>query len=333
MVDGCMPPWRRRGPPCILVILAAVLAGGRAGAVEGPLAEQIKAMRQIVSMRAEMTLLRTAQAGGALHVSLTTRNFHHLYWEGAERVVAPDPERHEAAIRSDGLLVNFTRKGSARLDIVKGLMFIKRSIAGVKMPPGAARIGWGEATPPLVLHPFLFLGNEGRNDSSCRFDWADLWDDERLAAQQRALIKSQRDDGAGGVWMVVPLSDLAAGPDGTGLVLKDLGRSCEVHVARSPDVPGLRVITELRYLRSGQPAPMATITYRYRMVTGEGIPAPGVPLVASCQGIDAAGKVFESGELLSVSVGQAIKDADLEIDPALARNLFDADSGLHIETE
>lgn len=335
-------------PACPVILFLMAFAAGQGHAVDGPLADQIKAMRQIVAMKAETRIETDSHVTGmqgAKRVALTTKGANYLYWEQSEAAAGANgakgggggDKKPGGDAKPSGLMVNFTRKGCARIDLDQGVMHIKRAAPGGgakgKDQPAPDRIGWGANTAPLVLQPFLFLGNDGKNDSACRFDWADLWDDERLAAQQRALIKIQRDDGTGGVWLVVPLSDVVPFADAAGLETKDLGRSCEIHVARAPEVPGMRVVTEVRYLRSGTPAPMAVITFTYRMAMGEGIPAPGIPLVAKCRCVDADGHVFRSGETTALTIGQPVKDAELEIDPALARDLFDVSSGLRIEPE
>lgn len=289
-------------------------------AVDGPLSDQIQAMRSITSLTAEMSSKVPTDDGPLLQTLLAKGPYFRVLERPGPGWKLPEDKP------SANVILSQTVMGESVL--LDGILHICRRdpLDGAIKGP---RPNQSALITTIILLPFEFLeldplGSPG-SGTIC---WSDLWDDAKLSMRIQKYITSQQDDGTGGVWLTVPLTCMVPGEAGS-VDTKDLGGCYKVHVATTPGVTTTRVVTEIQYFStSGLTAPNGITTFAYQVVR-DGLHEIPVLSHAACtaSGTDAA---TTSYDVVSVACGVTIDDHSLEIDPAFANRIVDRSKGVTI---
>jgi hypothetical protein len=306
----------------LMVIIAGFAVRSEGG--DSPFAEQLQAMRKIGDFHAEIA--ETIGAGDSSRPRRITFLAKGRYWRRQDAYLADDGK---SMMPNAGTIMAETKSSSACLELSTGVMLLsRRDPTTGKFFKGRISHEVDGVEPCICM--FNFLSYRNGDPSSPALDWADLWDEKLIAERLKQLTKGQRDDGHGGVWVTVPFTT----PQKAGAAVDD-GAHHDIHVESPADLNGMHVITEiltLRHADSGSLVNRRVFTYRLVRI-GSG--PESIPLAMRFELFtgDAPGVAEIRTDVVSIDCSTKVKDAELEIDPNLAKDIHDISTGKDVDPE
>ena len=305
-------------------LLIAVIFANSGHALDGPLSDQIKSMRAITTLQAEMSRKHEGETGPFLQSMISKGQYSRFFERPGNGWQKPEGNRMVGSLWSE------TKGGLSELDLFTGQMDIFRRdpVDGKLKGPDHIK----NRASPVLLDPFSFLDIDDDGIPGEGFiPWSELWDDVAISARIRHLIKSVRDDRAGGIWLIEPVRNPELKEDGT-IASKDQGGTYQIHVNKPTGTDEMRLITEIRFFKTASDTePNAVTMYSYQYVK---IGLSKVPILLHSEGkARGQSQPFTSSDVISVICGSPIDDSKLEIDPALASSIHDGSTGVSIEPE
>jgi len=299
--------------------------GPRSGlySLDSPLAEQILSMREITTLSAEVSKRIGNEPGPFLQTIIIKGHYSRVYERPGDGWKKPEGNKQVGTIWSE------TKTGLSNIDLSTGEMEILRRdpLDGKLKGPSLIK----NRANPALLEPFNFLDIDDMGiPSDGSISWIDLWDDTYLTGLFHRLIKSVRDDHAGGTWLTEPIRSPFANADGT-ITSRDLGGYYQIHISKVPGI-GINVVTEIRYYKTASESePNSINTYTYQLVR---FGTNRVPVLLHSEGKERGQNTpFESIDVISVKGDEHIDEVKLEIDPSLASSIHDGSTGVVIEPE
>jgi hypothetical protein len=218
----------------------------------------------------------------------------------------------------------YNSQGYHLLYVGKGQMTTERDPADPATKPRFDR-GTFEVT---LARPLSFLGMVD-GDRAQKLFWAMLFDEEYVTRKIAEVVTKQEVDGKGG--SVVTIAFKTPGIKNGAFTMDYFGGFLTVAIGTVAECGPHKLINSIVYHD-----PKGTITGRedftYDLVSipvkGK-IPARSVPMLKSGRLTDAStNQVIERFERLKADLAANLTDEDLVIDPALAKDIYDAGTGL-----
>lgn len=303
----------------VCLLAAACLVGIPLAAVDNPFLEQLQAFRKLASVRADIAIV-DASIPAPMHDRFMAKG---RYWKEQRSYLAAGGKDE---LQDAGFILCDTKLDHSFLDLVSGSLRLSHrdpttgEIAGRRMPFGKL------VTIPLI-GMFTFLSYKDGKLDSPNLEWGDLWNEKLLNERAHQLVKKRCDDGHGGSWVTIPfLTTRNAGP-------VDEGDYHDVHIEAPVELKGAHVISEIVTRGKSDGDSFANrIAYAYRLVRING-GANEIPLLLKSEMFtpDSKGKAVITVDVTMIDCTSKVDDAELEIDPVLAKTITDLSTGHDVE--
>ncbi len=294
----------------MLVVISTSVWGG-----ESPFADQINALR----------ILTDAKIHWVLHDTKFKVPQHELMRVKGRYFFAHQARGNTVEeIGNRGQICAYNPKGYHLLSVNKGQMMFERD---PKDPAAELKLSRGNFTVTLA-QPLSFLGMVD-GDRSHNVFWANFFDDDYVARKTAEVVTKQEADQKGG--LVLTIKFKTPGLKDVQFGMNHFGAFLIVAVGINATCGSQKMVNSISY---HDPTGLMTgrHEFTYDLVTipaKDKTPAKSVPMLKSGRLIDpSTGEVAERFERLEADLAANIADEDLVIDPVLAKDIYDAGTGL-----
>lgn len=223
-----------------------------------------------------------------------------------------------------GRMCAYNAQGYHLLYVGKGQMIVERDPIDPATKPKFDR-GSFEVT---LAGPLSFLGMVDGDRATDLF-WALLFDEDYVSRKTIEVVTKQEADGKGG--HLVTIKFKTPGFKNGAFAMDHLGAFLTASVGTNATCGIHKMVNSITYHdEDGSVTGREDFTYDLVTIPAKGkVPARSIPMLKSGQLTDmSTNKVIEKFERVAIDLAANLSDEDLVIDPVLAKDIFDAGSGL-----